>query len=229
MGVAPPARPASPAEVRDLGAAGRAVARRCEARAEGQRRRSGHRSGMLVGAAPKDGRIDLPYRVQRHSFDLVRAGILPASGNSKRVATCRPELTLDSDATNLIEESRDAAWSSVPVPEVTSARRRSAASSPRSSPMPAQSVDPRIDDGREQPAVEGDAHGDAGEEGEGELDPAHRRTEAVTARTYPVGDPGVGVDRTSAPSCPQACGRWSAAAIRLPVRLSAGPARPRGG
>jgi hypothetical protein len=62
---------------------------------------------MLVGAAPKDGRIDPPYRVQRHSFDLVRAGILPASGNSKRVATCRPELTLDSDATNLIEESRD--------------------------------------------------------------------------------------------------------------------------
>ena len=34
-GVAPPARPAPPAEVRELGAAGRAVARRCEARAEG--------------------------------------------------------------------------------------------------------------------------------------------------------------------------------------------------
>jgi len=43
VGVAPPARPAPPAKVRELGAAGRAVARRCEARAEGHRRGRRHR------------------------------------------------------------------------------------------------------------------------------------------------------------------------------------------
>jgi hypothetical protein len=43
---------------------------------------------------------------------------------------------------------------------------------------------------------------DAGEERKDELDTAHRTAaEVLTARTYPVGDPGVGVDRTSAPSC----------------------------
>jgi hypothetical protein len=42
-----------------------------------------------------------------------------------------------------------------------------------------------LDEGRQQPAVEGDAHGDAGEEGEDELDPAHRVAAELTARTYP--------------------------------------------
>ena len=83
------------------------------------------------------------------------------------------------------------------------------ASSPRSSPMPAQSVDPRIDEQREHEAVEGAAHDDAGEEGQDELDPAHRAVAGLTARTYPGshrGNPGVGVDRTSAPSCPKRAG-----------------------
>jgi len=53
--------------------------------------------------------------------------------------------------------------------------------------MPAQSVDPRIDEGRNQPAVEEDAHHDAREEGEHEIDIAHRAAAAVTARAYPVG------------------------------------------
>ena len=45
----------------------------------------------------------------------------------------------------------------------------------------AQAVDPRIDEWREQPAVEGDAHDDAREEREDKLDPAHRATVALTA------------------------------------------------
>ena len=64
------------------------------------------------------------------------------------------------------------------------------ASSPRSSPMPAQSVDPRIDEEREHEAVEGAAHDHAGEERQDELDPAHRAAEGLTARTYPVGGTG---------------------------------------
>jgi hypothetical protein len=56
--------------------------------------------------------------------------------------------------------------------------------------MPAQSVDPGIDEGRQQPTVEGDAHRDAGEECEDELDPAHRAPTVLTARTYPVGGTG---------------------------------------
>jgi hypothetical protein len=51
--------------------------------------------------------------------------------------------------------------------------------------------------------IEGAAHGDAGEEGQDELDPAHDATEGLTARTYPVGELGVDLDRTSAPSCPK--------------------------
>jgi hypothetical protein len=51
--------------------------------------------------------------------------------------------------------------------------------------MTAQSVDPRIDEWREQPAVEEDARDDAREEGQGELDPAHRVLAELTARTYP--------------------------------------------
>ena len=56
--------------------------------------------------------------------------------------------------------------------------------------MPAQSVDPRIDEEREHEAVEGDAHGDPGEEGEDELDSGHRTIALLTARTYPVGGAG---------------------------------------
>jgi hypothetical protein len=56
--------------------------------------------------------------------------------------------------------------------------------------MPAQSVDPRIDEEREHEAIEGTAHDDAGKEGEDELDPAHRTTGGLTARTYPVGGTG---------------------------------------
>src|SRR5450759_1520558 len=56
--------------------------------------------------------------------------------------------------------------------------------------MPAQSVDPRIDEGREQPAVQEDAGHDAREESQGELDPAHRAAAELTARTYPAGEPG---------------------------------------
>ena len=56
--------------------------------------------------------------------------------------------------------------------------------------MPAQSVDPRIDEWRQQPVVEGDAHGDPGEERQDELRPAHRAAAELTARTYPVGGAG---------------------------------------
>jgi hypothetical protein len=57
--------------------------------------------------------------------------------------------------------------------------------------MPAQSVDPGIDEEREYKAVEGAAHDDAGEERENELEPAHRAAEqGLTARTYPVGGTG---------------------------------------
>lgn len=51
VGATPPARPARPAEVRELDAAGLAVARRCEARAEGQRRGGGHRLGVSAHAS----------------------------------------------------------------------------------------------------------------------------------------------------------------------------------
>ena len=56
--------------------------------------------------------------------------------------------------------------------------------------MPAQSVDPGIDEQREHEAVEGATHDHAGEEGCDELDPAHRDAEGLTARTYPVGGTG---------------------------------------
>ena len=53
VGIAPPAGPAPPAEVRELGAAGRAVARWSEAREEGQRRGRGQRlEGVSAHAAP---------------------------------------------------------------------------------------------------------------------------------------------------------------------------------
>jgi hypothetical protein len=50
--------------------------------------------------------------------------------------------------------------------------------------MPAQSSDPRIDERREHPAIEEDPGGDAREEGEGELDLAHRTPVGLTARAY---------------------------------------------
>jgi len=66
--------------------------------------------------------------------------------------------------------------------------------------MPAQSVDPRIDEERKHEAVEEDAHDHPGEERQDELHPAHRATGELTARTYPLGEPGVDLVRTSAPS-----------------------------
>src|SRR3970282_1406706 len=89
--------------------------------------------------------------------------------------------------------------------------------------MPAQSVDPRIDKEREHEAVECAAHDRAGEERQGELDPAHRVTAELTARTYP-GGPGVGVDQTSAPSCRRGCGPRAEVSIRPfgPFESSAG-------
>ena len=57
--------------------------------------------------------------------------------------------------------------------------------------MPAQSVNPGIDEERQHEAVEGTAHDHPGEERQDELDPAHRSTEkGLTARTYPVGGTG---------------------------------------
>lgn len=51
VGVAPPARPAPPAEVGEHGAAGRAVARRREHRAKGHRRGRGQRLEVVGGHA----------------------------------------------------------------------------------------------------------------------------------------------------------------------------------
>ena len=56
--------------------------------------------------------------------------------------------------------------------------------------MPAQSVDPRIDEERQHEPVESATHDDAGEECQDELEPAHgTAAEGLTARTYPVGGP----------------------------------------
>ena len=56
--------------------------------------------------------------------------------------------------------------------------------------MPAQSVDPRIDEEREHEPVESAAHDHAGKERQKELDLAHRVATGLTARTYPVGGTG---------------------------------------
>ena len=72
--------------------------------------------------------------------------------------------------------------------------------------MPAQSVDPCVDEQRKHKTVEGASHDHAGEECEGELKLAHRDPAGLTARTYPLGGTGVGVDRTSAPSCGKRAG-----------------------
>jgi hypothetical protein len=53
--------------------------------------------------------------------------------------------------------------------------------------MPAQSVDPRIDEQREHEAVKSAAHEDAGEE-PGGVRPAYRPATGLTARMYPVGN-----------------------------------------
>ena len=56
--------------------------------------------------------------------------------------------------------------------------------------MPAQSVDPGIDEERQHEPVEGAAQDHAGEEGQDELEAAHRPATGLTARTYPVGGAG---------------------------------------
>lgn len=56
--------------------------------------------------------------------------------------------------------------------------------------MPAYTVDPGVNERRQPPAVEEDARDDTRQEGQGELDPAHRATAEVTAPTYPVGESG---------------------------------------
>ena len=53
--------------------------------------------------------------------------------------------------------------------------------------MPAQSVDPGIDEEREHEAVEGAAHDHAGEERQDELDPAHRAADGVDGADVPGG------------------------------------------
>ena len=78
--------------------------------------------------------------------------------------------------------------------------------------MPAQLVDPRIDEEREHEAVEGAAHDDASEERQDELDPAHRAAESLTALTYPAGGTG------------SRCGSDQRAVMLERVRVAAGPA-----
>ena len=57
--------------------------------------------------------------------------------------------------------------------------------------MPAQSVDPGIDEDGENEAVEGATHEDPCQEGQDELHAVHRpASEGLTARTYPVGGTG---------------------------------------
>jgi hypothetical protein len=56
--------------------------------------------------------------------------------------------------------------------------------------MPAQSVDPGIDEEREHEPVKSAAHEDAGEERQDELNAAHQVAKGLTARTYPVGGTG---------------------------------------
>ena len=85
--------------------------------------------------------------------------------------------------------------------------------------------------------VEEDPHGDAGQEGEGELDLAHRAPAWVTARTYPAGGPGsrCGSDqRAVMPPSVRAAGRgfylavWAMLASDPRARAMA-TARPGGG
>ena len=78
--------------------------------------------------------------------------------------------------------------------------------------MPAQSVDPGIDDEREHEAVEGAAHDHAGEECEDELHLAHRDPAGVTARAYP-GSQQAGVPGSR-------CGSDQRAVMPLSVRAA---------
>ena len=75
MGVAPPARAAPPAEVRELGAAGWAVPRRCEARAEGHRRGRGQRLEGVSAHAPPHWRKPPTKRETRPSAHSRRAPV----------------------------------------------------------------------------------------------------------------------------------------------------------
>ncbi len=87
-------------------------------------------------------------------------------------------------------------------------------------------LDPRIVEWREHKAVESTAHHHAGEEREDELEPAHRAAAGLTARTYPVGEPGVGVDLTSAPSCPKGAGGRGFYSADWAMPLGSGGRRP---
>lgn len=56
--------------------------------------------------------------------------------------------------------------------------------------MPADAVDPGIDEEWEHEAVQGTAQEHAGQECDDKLDAAHRAEGRLTARTYPVGGTG---------------------------------------
>jgi hypothetical protein len=129
VGVAPPARPAPPAEVRELGAAGRAVARRCEARAEGHRRGRGHRlEGVRAHASPhwRKPRKRSETRPRAHDWEARTSGSAePACGDprsARRAFTRRAPLAefLDRHSTRVLAGSNGAppsmsavTWSSV--------------------------------------------------------------------------------------------------------------------
>ena len=98
VGVAPPARPAPPAEVRELGAAGRAVARRCEDRAEGHRRGRGlaSRASALMrdptGENPpkfaKPGRVHTVARARSSRTEVTRVWGPPVGPAAHPSSSC---------------------------------------------------------------------------------------------------------------------------------------------
>ena len=79
--------------------------------------------------------------------------------------------------------------------------------------MPTQSVDPRIDEERQHEAVESAAHDHAGEEGQDELDPPHRATIELTARTYAVAGTGSRCGSDQRAVMAQGCGRLDAVLV----------------
>ncbi len=129
VGVAPPARPAPPAEIRELGAAGRAVARRCEDRAEGHRRGRGRRLGGVSGHASPHWRKPPKRREtgpRAHDWEArTSASAGPACGDPRsalRAFTRRAPLAefLDRHSTRVLAGSNGAppsrsavTWSSV--------------------------------------------------------------------------------------------------------------------
>ena len=119
-------------------------------------------------------------------------------------------------------------WRPIPAAHRIGEVRDRAASSPRSSPMPVRSVEPGVDECRQQPAIEGAAHDHAGEECEQELDLAHRVVTGLTARTYPVGGTGSRCGSDQRAVMPQG---WGAEARFLVGRLGhvaeSGPLRRR--